>query len=163
MRAGRKKTARNLVLIRGNPGKRSVGGETLAPEPLTELTPPPDWLEPYAKEEWLERGPELLKLGLLDRTNLTSFAAYCQSFARWRGAEEFLTNNKTSVMVLKNEDGKTIRYVQALPQVTIAQQEKKAMRAFASEFGLTPNSLAALKLERPQQSARDRLEDVLNG
>jgi phage terminase small subunit len=72
-----------------------------------------------------------------------------------------LTTNKTNVMVLKDENGK-VRYVQALPQVAISNQERRQMRAFATEFGMTPNSFAALKLERPGLSPEDELERLIS-
>lgn len=161
MRPGRKKTTRSLVLVRGNPGKRPIPEESPEVERYKECPEPPDWLEEVAKEEWRERGAQLCRMGLLDRSNLACFEAYCQSYARWRQAEEFLSAQKTTVMILKDENGKA-RYVQALPQVSISNQERKQMRAFACEFGLTPSALASLHVEKNELSPQEEMERLLS-
>ena len=63
--------------------------------------------------------------------DLTAFAGYCQAYARWREAEDFITQHGS---IFKTPSG----YVQQVPQVSIAQQNLKIMQSFATEFGLTP-------------------------
>jgi P27 family predicted phage terminase small subunit len=161
VRPGRKKTTRSLVLVRGNPGKRPIPEESPEVERFTECPEPPAWLEEYAKQEWRERGAQLCKMGILDRSNVVCFEAYCQSYARWRQAEEFLTAQRTSVMALKDPDGK-IKYLQALPQVSISNQERKQLRSFACEFGLTPNALSSLHVDKNELSPEEELERLIS-
>jgi P27 family predicted phage terminase small subunit len=76
-------------MIRGNPAKRRI------PEPLTPTLPPaplepPDWLSADAAAEWRRLAPELHRLGLLCELDVSMFAAYCVSVARWREAEREL-------------------------------------------------------------------------
>jgi len=79
----------HLRLLKGNPSKRPIPAE---PEPdVPENMPePPAFLAPYARDEWWEVGPHLLRLRLLRGVDLTCFAAYCQSYAMWRTAIEAL-------------------------------------------------------------------------
>jgi hypothetical protein len=60
---GRKKTPTNLVLLRGNPGKRALNKEEPKPRPV--LPEPPGHLDTGAKREWRRVAPELHQLGLL--------------------------------------------------------------------------------------------------
>jgi phage terminase small subunit len=54
----------HLRLLKGNPGKRRV---RIPPEPARgdECPPPPEHLNGYARQAWLELAPELHKLNLL--------------------------------------------------------------------------------------------------
>ena len=70
-------------------------------------------------------------MGVLTMADLTAFAGYCQAYARWREAEDFITQHGS---IFKTPSG----YVQQVPQVSIAQQNLKIMQSFATEFGLTP-------------------------
>ena len=69
--------------------------------------------------------------GVLTMADLTAFAGYCQAYARWKEAEEFITQHGS---IFKTPSG----YVQQVPQVSIAQQNLKIMQSFCSDFGLTP-------------------------
>jgi P27 family predicted phage terminase small subunit len=69
--------------------------------------------------------------------DLTAFAGYCQAFARWKEAEEFITQHGS---IFKTPSG----YVQQVPQVSIAQQNLKIMQSFCTEFGLTPATRARI-------------------
>ena len=57
-------------------------------------------------------------------------AGYCQAYARWKEAEEFITQHGT---IVKTPSG----YWQQVPQVSIAQTYLKIMNKFAEQFGLT--------------------------
>ena len=51
----------------------------------------PDWLMSEAKKEW-ERLAELMnQMGVLTEVDMAAFAAYCQSYARWKEAQEHIT------------------------------------------------------------------------
>ena len=64
----------HLTLLKGNPGKRRA---RVPPEParLDECPPPPDHLNGYAKETWLQVAPELFRVGLLTVLDVGSLAA----------------------------------------------------------------------------------------
>ena len=76
-------------------------------------------------------------MGVLTVADLTAFAGYCQAYARWREAEEFITQHGS---IFRTPSG----YVQQVPQVSIAQQNLKIMQSFCSDFGLTPATRARI-------------------
>ena len=97
----------------------------------------PTWLLPDAKKEWSRLAPALEAMGVLTLVDVQAFAGYCQAYARWKEAEEFITQHGS---IFKTPSG----YVQQVPQVSIAQQNLKIMHAFCSEFGLTPATRARI-------------------
>ncbi len=74
---------------------------------------------------------------MLTLVDVQAFAGYCQAYARWKEAEEFLTQHGS---IFKTPSG----YLQQMPQVSIAQQNLKIMQSFCSEFGLTPATRARI-------------------
>lgn len=70
-------------------------------------------------------------MGVLTLADEKAFAGYCQAYARWKEAEEFVTQHGS---IFKTPSG----YVQQVPQVSIAQQNLKIMQSFCSDFELTP-------------------------
>ena len=92
-------------------------------------------------------------------TSEKDFAGYCQAYARWREAEEFITQHGS---IFKTPSG----YVQQVPQVSIAQQSLKIMQSFCTEFGLTPACRARIIAAGggPEDSlADDPMERLLKG
>jgi P27 family predicted phage terminase small subunit len=98
----------------------------------------PDWIDELAKAHWREVVPQLHAMGVLTRIDEDALAAYCQAYARWRRAEEFIQRNG-DVFTTKGDDGK-IKYVQQWPQVSIARHVQMTMLRLQQEFGLTPAS-----------------------
>lgn len=147
---GRKPKPTQLKVLEGNPGKRPLNAAE--PQPRPERPTCPRWLLPEAKREWRRIVPELARLGLLTIVDRAALAAYCQAYARWRQAEEELARLKNTVMATPSG------YVQQLPQVTISQKERQLMKAFLTEFGLTPASRTRLSVEPPgDESEFERL------
>jgi P27 family predicted phage terminase small subunit len=112
-----------LHLIRGNPSKRRIRQE---PQPaLGENVPePPAYLSDYARAEWVRLAPELHRLRLLTVADLSTFAVYCASYAKWRMAEEALAA------------GADPAAAKVLAQV--ASAACRDMVAVAAHFGLSP-------------------------
>lgn len=126
---GRKPKPTALKVLEGNPGKRKLNKH----EPVPPKGPIkcPSWLEPEAKKEWKRLAPSLEVMGVLTTADLSAFAGYCQAYARWKEAEEFISKHGS---IFKTPSG----YVQQVPQVSIALQNLKLMQSFCSDFGLTP-------------------------
>jgi P27 family predicted phage terminase small subunit len=66
---------------------------------------------------------------------MAAFAGYCQAYARWKEAEEFITQHGT---IVRTPSG----YWQQVPQVSIAQTYLKVMNRFAEQFGLRLHPVA---------------------
>ena len=123
--------------LEGNPGKRPLNKNE--PKPEQRAPKCPAWLVPDAKKEWRRLSKELELMGLLTQVDMASFAGYCQAYARWKEAEEFITKHGS---ILKTSSG----YIQQIPQISIAQQNLKQMRNFCSEMGLSPSARSRLNI-----------------
>jgi P27 family predicted phage terminase small subunit len=125
-------------LIRGNPGRRPLRPE---PEPAIEAKcpDPPSFVVGCAADEWWRVAPELHRIGLLTLVDVMPLAAYCQSYARWRQAEEAIADMAerdpgTSALLVKTADGNARRN----PLVKIAADAAAAMLIYAGHYGMTP-------------------------
>ena len=143
---GRKPKPTNLKIIEGNPGKRPLNLNE--PKPISIASECPDWLLADAKKEWKRLAPELERLGLLTILDMAAFAGYCQSYAKFKAAEQFIKKHGTTYKIpKKNKEGEVISvYIAQFPEVAIANQCLKHIRAFAAEFGLTPSSRGRIYL-----------------
>ena len=154
---GRKPKPTALKLLEGNPGKRPINEhEPIPPKGTVKC---PTWLEPEAKKEWKRLASSLEAMGVLTQADLTAFAGYCQAYARWKEAEEFITQHGS---IFQTPSG----YVQQVPQVSIAQQNLKIMQSFCSEFGLTPATRARIIANgggKDDASSDDPMESLLKG
>lgn len=133
-----------LKIVQGNPGKRALN--TSEPQPRRETPTCPAWLSVEAKREWRKMTPELERLGLLTVIDGAALAGYCQAYARWKQAEALLDREG---LVITTQSG----YSQPHPAVAIAQKSLALVRAFCSEFGLTPaarSSLHVAPLDKPE-------------
>ena len=150
---GRKPKPTALKVLEGNPGKRPLNDHEPIP-PKGELKCP-SWLLPEAKKEWAS---SLEAMGVLTTADLTAFAGYCQAYARWKEAEEFITQHGS---IFKTPSG----YVQQVPQVSIAQQNLKIMQSFCSDFGLTPATRARIIAggSGTEDVSEDPMEKLLKG
>ena len=152
---GRKPKPTALKLLEGNPGKRQLNMN----EPrFAQRTPPecPDWLEEEAKAEWDRLSQALFDMGILTDLDVVPFAAYCQAYARWREAEEFISQHGS---IVKTKSG----YWQTVPQVSIAHTNQKAMLQAAAEFGLTPSARSRIIAGNAKKEEVDEMEFILSG
>ena len=98
----------------------------------------------------------LESMGLLTEMDMAAFAGYCQAYARWKEAEEFITQHGS---IVKTPSG----YWQQVPQVSIAQTYLKIMNRFAEQFGLTPSSRSRIIAEDSSGGTVDEMEALLGG
>ena len=149
---GRKPKPNAIKKLEGNPGRRPIPDEMPSPEKDATC---PAWLEPEAKREWKRLSPWMHSLKILTDADRAAFATYCQAYARWREAEEFLTKHGP---IVKTPSG----YWQQVPQVSIAQTYCKIMTRIASEFGLTPSARSRIVMaQKADMSPRDEMDEIL--
>ena len=112
---------------------------------------------PEAKKEWKRLAEIMAKMGVLTEVDMAAFAAYCQSYARWKEAQEHIDSEGA---IFETEKG----YQQQTPWVGIANTNQKLMLQAASEFGLTPSSRSRIIAsgESPKESV-DEMEELLGG
>lgn len=149
---GRKPKPTAVKVLEGNPGKRPLNMYEPVPDKITPECP--SWLNDEAKAEWDRLADKMVNLGTLTEMDMAAFAGYCQSYARWKEAEEFIEKHGT---IVKTPSG----YWQQVPQVSIAQTNLKVMLKFCSEFGLTPSSRSRMIAGEVQEGSVDEMEFLL--
>jgi P27 family predicted phage terminase small subunit len=149
---GRKPKPTALKVLEGNPGKRPLNKNE--PQPERKAPRCPSWLEPEAKKEWKRMAKTLEAIGVLTQVDKAAFAGYCQAYARWREAEEFLSKHGT---IFKTPSG----YIQQVPQVAIARNYLQIMKDFCSEFGLTPAARTRIRVNTESVTPDDPMETLL--
>ncbi len=103
---GRKPKPTPLKLLEGNPGKRPLPqGEVRLASKAPRC---PQWLEEDAKKEWKRMGKILEQMGILTEMDMTAFAGYCQAYARWKEAEEFMAPLSKPRMAISNKSLKSL-------------------------------------------------------
>lgn len=150
---GRKPKPTALKLLEGNLGNRPLN--TNEPRP-TGAPNCPDWLEDEAKAEWERMSTVLENMGMLTDMDMVAFAGYCQAYARWKEAEEFLSQHGS---IVRTPNG----YLQQVPQVSIAQTNLKIVLKFCEQFGLTPSSRSRIVADKSVEETTDEMEKLLRG
>lgn len=151
---GRKPKPTALKTLEGNPGKRQLNVNE--PKPLAKAPSCPKWLDPEAKKEWRRLSKKMEQIGILTEIDMAAFAGYCQAYARWKAAEEFISKHGA---IVKTPSG----YWQQVPQVSIAQQYLKDMQKLAEQFGLTPASRSRIIADAAKTEYIDDMDKLLGG
>jgi len=164
MLRGRKPTPTHLRILQGNPQHRRLPRNEAQPDISDELPAAPSFLHAYAVEEWDRVASELHHLRVLTRVDRGIFAAYCQSYARWRLAEEALARMTVNdgVMngfIIRRRNGEA----GPNPLVGAARRAAHEMLRFAGEFGMTPVARAriAMGLGSEDDRRRSKFGDLL--
>lgn len=95
-------------------------------------------------------------IGILTEVDMAAFAGYCQAYARWKEAEEFITQHGS---IVKTPSG----YWQQVPQVSIAQTYLKIMNRFAEQFADTFFPKPIIASDGGPANAADEMESLLGG
>lgn len=151
---GRKPKPTAVKELEGNPGKRTLN--EFEPKPKKKVPKCPSWLDAEAKKEWRRTAKQLEELGVLTEVDMAAFAGYCEAYARWKEAEEFISKHGT---IVKTPSG----YWQQVPQVSIAQTYLKIMIKFCEQFGLTPSSRSRIVADKGNNDVVDPMELMLRG
>ena len=125
-----------LRLLHGNPSKRRIDGRE--PQPKMEAPVCPQWLSAKAKRVWRDVVPLLKGMRILAGVDRDALTAYCQTYARWRSAEEFLDQHG-EIYPVRDEKG-NVRRMKPYPQVSIASTLLQVVRSYQQEFGMTPSA-----------------------
>ena len=126
------------------------------PEPQGGRPICPTWLRKDAKRVWKKIAPRLDAMKVLGEIDRNSLARYCQIFAKWREAEEFLAKHGTALPV-RNAAGDLVDFKQ-FPQVNLAMKLSDQLLRLEREFGMTPSARAAMATP-PDKGKKDMTKE----
>lgn len=92
-------------------------------------------------------------MGVLTLADGDQLAAYCQMWARWRIAEEYLNENG-DVVTIHDEKGRVIGHTQAR-QVQVARHLLQLLHQHRQDLGLTPSARTRIQVEKPSVEAAE--------
>ncbi len=133
MARGRKAKPASIKIAEGNPGGRPLDDPTIDEfgSPLTDIPPPPDWLDDSAREFWDEYAPRLHKMGVLSDVDSMAFERVVSLASRIiRYEKEIAVKGET----YETDQGLT----KANPKVGMLEKAESALLRYMSEFGMTP-------------------------
>ena len=168
---GRKPKPIALRKLEGNPGKRPLVKKVVNFNVIERLLKAtkigkkenaplcPAWLSEKARQEWRRVAPVLKQLGLLHVIDRTALAGYCQAYARWREAEEFIETKEKEYINTKGKKS-VIHPLIFSQRAYIAQKYLLICKNFLVEFGMTPSSRGRLTF--PGGESKDEVDDLLD-
>lgn len=124
------------------------------PQPDNQTPTCPDWLDDYAKAAWFQIVPRLAGMGIIDSVDEHALVVLCQTWARWKRAEETLMKVGTTY-VSKKPDGSVM--IRKMPQVGIADGAAHSLARWFQEFGMSPSARSRIRVPDKKESAPDDL------
>jgi len=183
MMAGRKPKPTKLKILQGNPGKRKIPPNE--PKPATKMPKCPPHLDKMARKEWRRFSPTLARLGLITEVDGSAFAAYCDQFSRWIQINHDLKNQMEDLQAERENlitagDPESLKRLARLPAsailvhdytidengiehlkisqnplVVMARQTLQQIRAFCTEFGMTPSSRGRIQVNPAEDESAE--------
>ena len=146
-----------LKVAAGNPGKRPLN--PAEPQPAVEVPRCPAWLPKRAKAEWRRITPELHRLGLVALIDQAALSAYCVAVAEVEQATATLeAEGRVCVWPIFDKQGEKLgERLKAHPCVAMQRDAMAKVKAFVSEFGLSPASRTRVH-GKPADGAADGRE-----
>lgn len=139
--------------LAGNPGRRPLNKKEPKPPKRNRVPTAPKHLDSIAKKEWSRISKLLFKMDLLTDIDVMALAAYCDAYSRWVDSSEKL--RKTG-LIIKAPSGYPVQN----PLLSISDKAVMRMKGFLTEFGMTPSSRTALKVEpEPKEINVDQFLD----
>jgi P27 family predicted phage terminase small subunit len=121
----------------------------------------PDWLTAAAVIEWNRIVEELHFLDMLRSVDTAALAGYCQSYARWKSAEQTVeAEGQTINEPIISKAGELVGHkIKRHPATLIARDERAAMARLAALFGFDPSSRSRLSVPATKP---ETLDDILD-
>ena len=140
-----------LKVLNGNAGKHRL--DNREPQPVVGTPHCPEWMSEEARRIGKRLVPQLRAMRVLTLVDADALAIYCHTYARWRDAEDFISKHG-SVYPIRDDQGR-VKCMQQFPQVSIARNLLLALRAFQSDFGLSPAARARIIIAGEDEPASD--------
>ena len=139
--AGRRPKPTALKELNGNPGHRPLN--KLEPKPEAGAPEMPDDLSPAAKKEWNSIVPILLSMNVLTIADGKALGGYCEAFALARQAKREIKKFGITILTMAGRKKN--------PAVGVYVEAEKLMRAFLSDFGMSPATRSRLTTTAPKE------------
>ncbi len=104
----------------------------------------PSWLRPMAKTAWRKVVRQMGIMGILTMADENLVARYCETWARWRKANEFIAKNGESYTV---REGRKIIGIHKYAETVVASQLLSALTKMEDRMGLSPSARASLAVD----------------
>ena len=149
-----------VLSMRGSWRAKRRAGEP-APKPGRPRCP--GWLRPEAKQAWKRLVHHLDHMGILGQCDEMAIAQYCQTWAMWREAHEWLREHG-DVHPEKDGAGRVIG-LKEYPQVIRVIRLGEQLLRLAKQFGLTPAARANMSVDIPSapDENRGKWERIIGG
>ena len=134
-----------LKLIAGNPGKRDLNLDEPVPDPLDDVSPPPEVLaDPRAADLWTRLVPPLAGCGLVRSPDWTVLVRYVLKLSRWiflgeeirRISKENPQSKGTTYPIL--DDKGRVKFVAEFPWVAEWRTLDRELRLDERTIGISP-------------------------
>lgn len=155
---GPQPTPTNILSLRGSWRAKTRSDDEIQPDgkPIC-----PRWLLPEAKKQWKKVLPQLVAMKIVGEVDGHLLARYCQMWAQWREAEEFLMAKGFHEKIVEYtettaEDGTITKKphivgIREWPQVERARKLHKDLMAIENRFGMHPSARASMAVEKPEK------------
>lgn len=131
------------------------------PKPPVSTPRCPSWLDVEAKARWKHIVPKLADMGLLAAIDGDALVNYCQTWSRWKQAEQFIAQHGP-VYPIKDDKG-NVKYLQQVPQVSIAKGLVQVLSRYQQEFGMTPSARTRIEVpNQKEQAGVDEFDAFIN-
>lgn len=144
---GRPSQPAKLLLMKGRTEGTDSGGRKVKAPPSFRRIPPkaPTWMSREAAAEWRRVAPGLTRLDLLKEEDRAVLAAYCETWSTFVLAQASVKKHGLIRLVtITSREGDVTEKPIANPAIAIARNAGRELRAFASQFGLSPSAEMAL-------------------
>jgi P27 family predicted phage terminase small subunit len=148
MKSGPPPLATQTKRDRGNPGKRRLN--EAEPAPRIGMPEQPANLSDEAAVHWPVFGSELLAIRVLTVADSWALGQLCEAYADYIRTRDILAA-EGEYQEVKTQFGSSLR---AHPALAIKIDADKRLRAWISEFGLTPAQRTRVKAAPPQDGER---------
>lgn len=142
--SGRKRLPGNVHVLQGSKSK-AAGSDQVALPPVA-IPDAPDHLSADARAEWDRVTPLLEQMGIIADIYRAPLAVYCQAWGRYVQAERKLVELGEDGTVDTTPSG----YKQIGVWLQVSNRAADQMKAFASEFGMTPSAIQRVTNTAPQ-------------
>lgn len=152
MKTGRKPQPTHLKLVKGVAKARIAKDEPKAPAGMP--TAPDRFTSPAAKAAWLRFGSVLDSMGVLAKTDGAALQRLAEVYAQVSQLQQHIANHGHTYLggVETDSKGQPIPgtgLTKARPEVGMLADADRRLRAYLTDFGLTPSARTRVKSAEP--------------